>query len=205
MLKKLGLWSFLVSSSLGMSFANETFVVNYFNQLSTIEANFQQEVVQQKSKELSSGDLKIRKKTAKDASAGFYFDYTEPFEQKIISDGQKLWHYDVDLEQVVIKRLANFEQDSPMFMIFNDQSLSSQFNIKTLKNESKYRLTPKLKGDVEYIDIEFVKGTIAKVSAKQVNGSLSLKLSDVKVNQPISASVFSLKVPKGVDVIDETK
>lgn len=205
MLKKMSLLSALATVIFVPTFANETFLVNYFNDLSTIEADFEQTVVQQKKKEVSSGELKIRKKTAKNSTAGFYFDYTMPFEQKLISDGKKLWHYDVDLEQVVIKNLANFEQDSPMFMIFNNQSLNMQFEIKTIKNESKYRLTPKRKGDVTYIEIEFNKGNISKVSAKQVNGSLDLKLSNVDVNPNINNSVFTLKVPKGVDVIDETK
>ncbi|WP_077928640.1 outer membrane lipoprotein chaperone LolA [Wohlfahrtiimonas populi] len=205
MLKKVSLLSALATVMFVPTFANETFLVNYFNDLSTIEADFEQTVVQQKKKEVSSGELKIRKKTAKNSTAGFYFDYTMPFEQKLISDGKKLWHYDVDLEQVVIKNLANFEQDSPMFMIFNNQSLNAQFEIKTIKNESKYRLTPKRKGDVNYIEIEFSKGNISKVSAKQVNGSLDLKLSNVDVNPNINNSVFTLKVPKGVDVIDETK
>lgn len=205
MLKKVSLLSALATVMFVPALANETFLVNYFNDLSTIEADFEQTVVQQKNKETSSGELKIRKKTAKNSAAGFYFDYTMPFEQKIISDGKKLWHYDVDLEQVVIKKLANFEQDSPMFMIFNDRSLNQQFDIKTIKNESKYRLTPKKKGDVNYIEIEFSRGNISKVSAKQVNGSLDLKLSNVDVNPNINNSVFTLKVPKGVDVIDETK
>lgn len=205
MFKKMSLLSALATVMFMPTFANETFLVNYFNDLSTIEADFEQTVVQQKKKEVSSGELKIRKKTAKNSTAGFYFDYTMPFEQKLISDGKKLWHYDVDLEQVVIKNLANFEQDSPMFMIFNNQSLNAQFDIKTIKNESKYRLTPKRKGDVTYIEIEFSKGNISKVSAQQVNGSLDLKLSNVDINSNINNSVFTLKVPKGVDVIDETK
>ena len=205
MLKKVSLLGALATVMFVPTFANETFLVNYFNDLSTIEADFEQTVVQQKKKEISSGELKIRKKTAKNSAAGFYFDYTMPFEQKLISDGKKLWHYDVDLEQVVIKNLANFEQDSPMFMIFNNQALNAQFEIKTIKNESKYRLTPKKKGDVNYIEIEFSKGKISKVSAQQVNGSLDLKLSNVSVNPNINNSVFTLKVPKGVDVIDETK
>ncbi|GAA5102191.1 outer membrane lipoprotein chaperone LolA [Wohlfahrtiimonas larvae] len=205
MLKKVSLLSALATVMFVPTFANEAFLVNYFNDLATIQADFEQTVIQQKNKEISSGELKIRKKTAKNSIAGFYFDYTMPFEQKLISDGKKLWHYDVDLEQVVIKNLANFEQDSPMFMIFNNQSLNTQFEIKTLKNESKYRLTPKKKGDISSIEIEFNKGNISKVSAKQTNGSLDLKLSNVKMNANINNSVFTLKVPKGVDVIDETK
>ena len=205
MLKKISLLSVLVTTICMPVFANETFLLNYFDQLSTIEADFEQTVVQQKTKDVSSGELKIRKKTAKDPVAGFYFDYTEPFEQKLISNGQKLWHYDIDLEQVVIKNLAQFEQDSPMFMIFNNQSLNTQFDIKTIKNESKYQLTPKKKGDVNSIEIAFSKGNISKISAKQVNGSLDLKLSNVKINSNINSNIFSLKVPKGVDVIDETK
>ena len=205
MLKKLSLLGTLVAALSVPTFANETFLVNYFNNLSTLQANFEQTVTQQKTKEVSSGQLKIRKKTAKDSTAGFYFDYYMPFEQVLVSNGQKLWHYDIDLEQVVIKNLAQFEQNSPMFMIFNTQSLDALFDIKTLKNESSYRLTPKKKGDVNYIDIEFTKGDVSKVSAQQVNGSLELKLLNTIINQPINGNVFSLTIPKGVDVIDETK
>ncbi|MDC7252042.1 outer membrane lipoprotein carrier protein LolA [Wohlfahrtiimonas chitiniclastica] len=205
MLKTVSLWSILTASLVVPSLANEAFVVRYFNDLTSLQADFEQTVTQQKNKEISDGILQIRKKNGRDATAGFYFNYTSPFEQKIISNGQKLWHYDVDLEQVVIKNLAIFEQDSPMFMIFNDQPLNAQFAIKTLKNEQKYRLTPKKKGDVEFIEIEFKRGNISNVYAKQANGTLSLTLSDVVINQTINPNVFTLKVPKGVDVIDETK
>lgn len=205
MLKKISLLGILASSFIVSSFADEAFLVGYFNQLSTMEASFKQTVVQQKKKEISLGTLKIRKKTASNPSAGFYFDYTNPFAQKIISNGKKLWHFDVDLEQVVIKNLSAFEQDSPMFMIFSDQPLATKFDIKTMKNQSKYRLTPKKKGDVNYIEIEFVRGEISKVFAKQSNNSLELQLSNVQSNKNINADIFSFKAPKGVDVIDETK
>lgn len=58
---------------------------------------------------------------------------------------------------------------------------------------------------MNYIDIEFTKGDVSKVSAQQVNGSLELKLLNTIINQPINGNVFSLTIPKGVDVIDETK
>ncbi len=193
-----------------VALANEQFVKNYFDNFISIQADFDQVVTQQKKKENSSGNLKIRKKTKLYLTPGFYFDYTKPFKQKIISDGAKLWHYDIDLQQVVIKKLAEFEKNSPLFIIFNDQPITDQFDIKTVSSERKYRLIPKKRSadtnDLEYIEIEFTKGQLSGVSAKQSSGSdLSLKFSNIVPNAAFPNDAFALTIPKGVDVIDETK
>ncbi|HET9205600.1 MAG TPA: outer membrane lipoprotein chaperone LolA, partial [Burkholderiaceae bacterium] len=36
----------------------------------------------------------------------FRFVYAKPFEQQIVADGQKVWLYDVDLNQVTVRPMA---------------------------------------------------------------------------------------------------
>ncbi len=53
-----------------------------------------------RSKKTSSGSFEFARPNR------FRFDYTKPFEQLIVADGQKVWIYDADLNQVRSRKLA---------------------------------------------------------------------------------------------------
>ena len=47
----------------------------------------------------------------------FCFDYRKPFEQTIVADGQTLWFYDVDLNQVTQRPQAQALGNTPAALL----------------------------------------------------------------------------------------
>ena len=57
----------------------------------------------------------------------FRFAYTKPFEQLIVSDGQKVWIHDVDLNQVSVRRLSQALGATPAALLAG-ASLDKEFD-----------------------------------------------------------------------------
>ncbi|MCB1610887.1 MAG: outer membrane lipoprotein chaperone LolA, partial [Xanthomonadales bacterium] len=53
----------------------------------------------------------------------FRWDYLKPEEQRIIADGDNIWIYDVELEQVSVRPQSFDEQQSPLAVLLDLPSL----------------------------------------------------------------------------------
>ena len=62
-----------------------------------LQASFTQTVYNKRGEETSKGQMWVAK------PGKFYWDYQSPNPQKIISNGKKVYHYDIDLEQISIR------------------------------------------------------------------------------------------------------
>ncbi|NND36106.1 MAG: hypothetical protein HKN81_03125, partial [Gammaproteobacteria bacterium] len=73
----------------------------YLDGLETITADFRQQIVDRDLEPIddSSGRVILKK------PGRFRWDYREPYERVISADGERVWLYEVDLEQVTIRRL----------------------------------------------------------------------------------------------------
>ena len=81
----------------------ETSLSRFFGQVQTYTAKFEQEVLDEGMNiiEESQGTMWISR------PGKFRWDYQPPLEQKIISNGTKVWVHDVELEQVTIRPLGD--------------------------------------------------------------------------------------------------
>ncbi len=55
----------------------------------------------------------------------FRFDYVKPFPQVIVADGQTLWLYDADLEQVTARKLAQALGSTPAALVATASDLNA--------------------------------------------------------------------------------
>ncbi|MEM7027344.1 MAG: outer membrane lipoprotein chaperone LolA, partial [Pseudomonadota bacterium] len=104
-------------------FANENPLNNFLNGLETIESNFSQTLLNESGQviENSSGMLYLRQ------PAKFHWSYELPYSQKIISDGNFLWIYDEDLEQVTIRNIADDISQTPAGIILGNNDINEHF------------------------------------------------------------------------------
>ncbi len=217
-IKKIGLFTLSCLSIAALisqlSFADERFIVDYFKDFQTLEANFTQEIATKEKNDTTAGRLIIEKQVAKssaqaDLQPRFIFDYTEPYHQILVSDGQKFWFYDVDLMQVVIKPLKDVLKNPVLQILLSDQPLTANFNIKTVRDRREYLLTPKQTyNDLQINDIQviFANRKIYSFKVEDVTGqTISFVMRKVVENKPVDASLFDFKVPQDVDIIDESK
>jgi outer membrane lipoprotein carrier protein len=143
----------------------------------------------------------------------FKFVYKKPFEQTLVADGQTLWMYDVDLNQVSSNKQANVLASTPAAIIASSgdlKSLEQHFSLQSAPDAdglSWVVATPKAKeGSLQSIRVGFksANGELASLDILDSFGQRSvLKFQKVEVNPALSAEAFNFKPPAGTDVIKQ--
>jgi len=97
----------------------------YLSSTRTMSADFSQTQRSEKGEVLqeSSGIFFL------DKPGKFRWDYSEPFEQQIISDGNNIWIYDVELQQVTVQKQSISMKNTPMALIQDKASVHDAFNV----------------------------------------------------------------------------
>lgn len=133
----------------------------------------------------------------------FRWSYDEPFEQEIVGDGEMLWVYDVDLEQVTVRPLDEVLGFGPALLLSGDHdTLVETFRIDTV-GDGWLTLTPR-ESDWEFqsIQLRFVNGMPSVIEVDSGMGQATqLSLSDLRHNHQIDPERFTFEPPTGVDVI----
>ncbi|MEN8259902.1 MAG: outer membrane lipoprotein chaperone LolA [Pseudomonadota bacterium] len=138
----------------------------------------------------------------------FRWDYQEPFRQEIVSDSEKVWFYDEDLEQVTIKRIDQAIGATPAVLLSGEKSLEENFIMQQQGTEeglSWVRLIPKSQeSGFKYILIGMNDKTLGGMELNDNFGQLTrIYFSNLKTNVALDAAVFEFKAPPGVDVFGE--
>ncbi|MGA7749477.1 MAG: outer membrane lipoprotein chaperone LolA [Gallionella sp.] len=89
------------------------------------QANFTQEVLDQNGKRIqsASGTMQFVR------PGKFRWTYRKPYEQLIVGDGTKFWLYDVDLNQVTVKKLDAALGGSPAALLSGSNEIERGFKL----------------------------------------------------------------------------
>lgn len=135
----------------------------------------------------------------------------QPMEQKLVSDGEVLWIYDPDLEQVVIESFADKIKSTPI-ALFNGQvaDLDSRYTITqqhTERSTEIFTLSPKDTSSLfSRIDITFVDSVPQSIAVIDTFEQRTLIVFDkLSVNPLFDPSIFSFIIPNQVDVINNVR
>lgn len=139
----------------------------------------------------------------------FRWHYSTPYIQKIISNGEKIWVYDEDLEQVTVKKSTQSIDSTPLAIILGSASIDKHFNAATLelKDDLEWmRLTPKNESSgFDYIDIGFKNGLLSRMLLQDSFGQITrLQFTGVEVHADIDDDDFDFEIPEGTDIFEET-
>lgn len=179
-----------------------TQVDQYLSGLASWSADFKQTIDDGSGKILRSaaGHLYLQR------PGKFRWDYTEPSEQLVLADGQKIWFYDKDLAQANVREMDATLASTPAMLLSGSGSVSAQFDITSLpaaEGLEWFQLKPKHRdGDFQVVRIGFLKGELVKMSlADKLNQVTRLSFTDAKRNQQFPPDLFTFTPPAGVDVI----
>lgn len=139
----------------------------------------------------------------------FRFVYKKPFEQTIVADGQSLWLYDVDLNQVTVTKQAQALGATPAALISSAadlRALQADFNLASAPDKDGLEwvvATPKAKeGQLQRVRVGFRAGSLAVLEILDSFGQKSvLSFSSFQANAALDAAAFQFKPPAGADVI----
>lgn len=138
----------------------------------------------------------------------FFWHYKSPFVQKIVAANNKVWFYDVDLEQVTIKSADKLIGFSPLLFLTGTLDLERDFLVEMDSVTDAVvwlRVTPKEESSsFEYIRMGLVNGQLWAMEFEDNFGrKTQLQFSDMKVNVTVDSALFVLTIPDGVDVFEE--
>ena len=138
------------------------------------------------------------------------WEYEKPDRQTIITDGNTLWIYRKEDNQVMIGKAPSFFGDGKGFSFLSDMKLiQNKFSIilekKTGDDCHVLKLFPREKTfDVSVIYLSVSKKTFEVVKIVTYNSygdETRIELSDIQFKQKLDDSMFSFKIPQGVEVL----
>lgn len=175
----------------------------YLDEVRTWRAEFEQTVRDEAGKmlERARGEVYVAR------PGRFRWDYTSPYAQSIVADGDTVWVYDADLEQVTRRPLDADAGGTPALLLGKDVDLDARFEVAELGRRGAMlwvELAPRGEDEpYERIRVGFEGETLAAMDLADSLGQHTLiKFSDVRRNPPLDPSLFRFTPPPGVDVVE---
>lgn len=169
------------------------------------QANFTQEVKDKNGKRLqsASGTMQFER------PGRFRWVYQRPYEQIIVGDGQKFWLYDVDLNQVTVKKLDMALGGSPAALLSGNNEIERGFALKDIAERDGLewlQATPK-SGESNFEKILMGFNASSELLVMELHDTFghrtTLRFSELKNNPSLGAHLFKFVPPKGADVLGE--
>lgn len=138
----------------------------------------------------------------------FIWTYQKPYEQLLQADGEKLYIYDKDLNQVTIKPLGNALGSSPAAILFGSNDLEKNFTLKDAGAKDGLEwleATPKTKDTTfDRIGIGLKDGVPQAMELRDSFGQVTMLIfKKFEKNPSMPAEQFKFVVPKGADVFQQ--
>jgi len=173
----------------------------FLTETQTMSANFKQTLKASDGKLLqeSAGEFYLQR------PGRFRWNYTQPYPQEIVSDGEQVWVHDVDLEQVTVQKQGAGQNNTPMALLQNRQSLEDAFEIHERGTDSglhRIELLSK-KDDVDFGRVMLgldEKGLRFLQLHDQFEQTTFIFFTELQSNIELDTTIFKFIPPEGVDV-----
>ena len=177
----------------------------FLSEFDSMQANFSQTLLNENGEQLekTSGTLYLQQ------PGKFHWQYKEPYVQEIISNGEVLWIYDEDLEQLTIRNIdRDTIEKTPAAIILGDSRLEKHFVQVDMGNIDGFdwiELTPRdLEAQYKNIRIGFDRRRLGMmIIADNLGQTTRIDFNEVNKNTALSSKLFEFEIPDDVDVIDE--
>ena len=159
---------------------------------------------------VGGGDARVRTSSGSfvfQRPGRFRWTYSQPYEQVIVADGETLYLYDKDLNQVTVKRLAGTIPASPASILFGSDQFDREFEVRDAGARDGMQwivATPRARDSAfERIEIGFRDGLPAAMLLADGFGQVSqLSFAKVERNPALDPRTFRFTPPPGADVLD---
>ncbi len=175
----------------------------YLQGMNNIEAQFVQHTFDGKGALLQTQKGKLHLKRPNK----FRWQSQSPFEQLLLSNGESLWQYDEDLEQVSIQKLDQRLSVTPALLLTgNVKTIAQEYEVygEELDAEYHFVLIPKRTDTLfDRLRLEFDGNKLLSrmVIKDEVGQKTIIRLQDVKQSDQLKDSLFEFNIPPGIDVI----
>lgn len=141
----------------------------------------------------------------------FKWEYEEPSPQLILANGESVWIYDEDLEQVTIKKQQSTQ--NPIYVLLNKKQTEDNFNLELLEinednkeGEHWIEMTPKKPGDdIKKVWLGVDNNNLKMIKLKnQMDNIVIFEFENIIKNPELAEGFFTFDIPEGIDVIRDS-
>lgn len=142
----------------------------------------------------------------------FRWDYESPYQQSIVADGQRVYVYDKDLEQVTVKSLQKALGSTPALLLDGEVNIEEGFVVSRgapaeglvwLELRPKDPRAARESGGYAQIRLGFAGSSLKRMDLRDnLNQTTRIEFKSAERNPNLDPSLFTFTPPEGVDVLD---
>ncbi len=137
----------------------------------------------------------------------FRWNYQQPYAQQIVSKNGKVWFYDADLEQLIIKKIDQSIGDTPALLLSGSVDLKEKYTIAKQRQEGDIlwiKLTPKdTESSFKYILVGLKGDMLYGMELSDNFGQLTkIIFSNITMPKSLAPELFEFTAPKGTDIFE---
>lgn len=179
-------------------------IQSFLKGLDGLQAQFEQQLTDRAGQVIDEarGSLAIKRPDR------FRWDYRDPYEQVIVADGQRVWLYDPDLEQVTVRKLDETLSATPAMLLSGQGALDDNFAVTQSEQDDGVhwvQMEPR-RGDTDFkwVRLGFEGATLRYMHLGDKLGQTTrLTFSQFERNPPLDPARFTFSPPPGADVIGD--
>ncbi len=138
----------------------------------------------------------------------FRWTYAKPVDQLIVGDGERIWIYDRDLNQVTVRRLSRALGSTPAALLAGASEVEAAFELRDAGRRDGLEwleATPKEReAGFERVRMAFgAAGLEAMELVDHFGHTTVLRFSRLQRNPKVDPAEFRFEPPKGADVLGE--
>lgn len=178
----------------------------YLDRATSLTARFTQTLIGDEGEtgQVSSGLLHLAR------PGRFRWDYRTPYEQLIVSDGERVWMYDPELEQATVQTLDDTLASSPAMLLSGSGDVAEAFRISRLDRGGDLywvELVPRIAdSDFERVHLALDGDRPVRIDLMDTLGQTTrIELLDVDLGAAVDPALFRFQPPEGADVIGEVE
>ena len=172
--------------------------------IQTISGKFEQSITGANGNqgEVSRGTLALK------APRQFRWHTSMPYEQVIVADGNRVWIYDPDLEQVSVRSQGAEEAHSPLSVLTDLSQLDHEFTASESGHRDGFdwlKLVSRAKEpEFAFAELGFDTKGLARMRFEDMLGNTTeIRFSDWQRDPGLPADTFSFTPPEGIDVVGD--
>jgi len=138
----------------------------------------------------------------------FRWEYEKPYQQTIVGDGQKLWVYDKDLNQVTVKKMEGALGSSPAALLAGSNDIEKYYNLdaKGAKGGLDWLEAYPRDEDSMFSKVRMgFKGNMLDTMElhDQMGQVTVIRFDKLQRNPRLADNLFTFSAPAGADVIED--
>lgn len=170
----------------------------------TLKAEFSQIVVARNGRkpQQSSGLVAIAR------PGKLRWEILKPYPQLVVGDGEKVWIYDPELQQVTVRKAGQAIGSSPAALLSGSNELEKNFSLKEageMEGLNWVEATPKASDSgFEKVRLGFAGSDLKAMELLDSFGQTThIRFSKIERNPALASGNFKFTAPAGVDVVGE--